>query len=271
MTTYEKVCLKWGNFSENLTGTFSGLRDNSDFSDVTVMCDEDEQIQAHRVILAACSPFFSSILKKIKLPHPIIYMRGLKAKDLVALMDFIYHGETNIYQEDLDGFIALAEELQLKGLNSSSDNEQKTEAKNTMNNCENKVAIRKERKTFRNIQNKVYVKNETTELGYQEENLSENSSLVPADARKTMVSVKSTMEDVKAKISSMMEKLSEGSYKWKCTVCGKLAKDRSNMVRHIESHIDGVSYPCSQCDNISRSRAGLQVHISRNHTCSSKH
>ena len=116
------------------------------------------------------------------------------------------------------------------------------------------------------------VKKETTEVDYQEgDNISKNSSLVPSDAGKTMVSVNTTMEDVKANISSMMEKLSERSYKWKCTACGKLAKDRSNMVRHIESHIDGVSYPCSQCDNISRFCAGLQVHISRNHTCTNKH
>ena len=46
----------------------------------------------------------------------MIYMRGLQAKDLVAMVDFIYYGEANIYQEDLDGFLALAEELQLKGL-----------------------------------------------------------------------------------------------------------------------------------------------------------
>ena len=88
MTTYEKVCLKWKNFSEKLTDT-SGLRDNSDFSDVTLVCEEDELIQAHMTILSACSPFFSSILKTIKLPHPIIYTIGLRAKDLVALMDLI--------------------------------------------------------------------------------------------------------------------------------------------------------------------------------------
>ena len=46
----------------------------------------------------------------------MIYMRGMKAKDLIAIVDFIYHGEANVYQEDLEGFLALAEELQLKGL-----------------------------------------------------------------------------------------------------------------------------------------------------------
>ena len=46
----------------------------------------------------------------------MIYMRGIKALELVAIVDFIYQGEANIYQEDLDGFLALADELQLKGL-----------------------------------------------------------------------------------------------------------------------------------------------------------
>ena len=44
----------------------------------------------------------------------MLYMRGIKAGDLVAIVDFIYHGEANIYQEDLDGFLALAEELVCK-------------------------------------------------------------------------------------------------------------------------------------------------------------
>ena len=53
-------------------------------------------------------------------------MRGLKAKDLVAIVDFIYKVEANIYQEDLDGFLALAEELQLTGLAGSTSRQKET-------------------------------------------------------------------------------------------------------------------------------------------------
>ena len=59
----------------------------------------------------------------------MIYMRGVKAKDLVAIVDFIYHGEANIFQEDLDGFLALADELQLKGL-ATSENKPSDDFKN---------------------------------------------------------------------------------------------------------------------------------------------
>ena len=46
----------------------------------------------------------------------MIYMRGIRAKDLLAVVDYIYSGEIKVNQEDLDGFLALAVELKLKGL-----------------------------------------------------------------------------------------------------------------------------------------------------------
>ena len=43
-------------------------------------------------------------------------MKGIKAKDLVSIIDFIYYGEMNICQEDLNGFLNFEEKIQLKGL-----------------------------------------------------------------------------------------------------------------------------------------------------------
>ena len=112
----EKFCLKWNDFQKNIVGSYHDLRKETDFCDVTLVCEEDKHIEAHRIILTACSPVFSSILKRNKHSHPLIYMRGVKAKDLVAIVDFIYYGEANMYEDELGGFLALAEELQLKGL-----------------------------------------------------------------------------------------------------------------------------------------------------------
>ena len=100
--TSEKFCLKWNDFQQNIASSYKELRNNLDFSDVTLVCEDNQQFEAHRIILSACSPFFRNVLKKTKHSHPMIYMRGLKTKDIVAMVDFIYHGETNIYQEDLD-------------------------------------------------------------------------------------------------------------------------------------------------------------------------
>ena len=58
----------------------------------------------------------SCLGETIKHPHPLIYVRGVNSKDLLATMDFFYQGEASVLQENLDSFLAFAEELQLKGL-----------------------------------------------------------------------------------------------------------------------------------------------------------
>ena len=78
---------------------------------MTLASEGNQQIKAHRVILAASSPFFMDLLRSNKNSHPLIYMRGIKANDLAAIMS---HEEANIYQNYLDAFLSLAEELQLK-------------------------------------------------------------------------------------------------------------------------------------------------------------
>ena len=112
----EKLCLKWNDFQENAISAFGTLREDREFADVTLACEDGQQVEAHKVILASSSPFFLNLLRRNKHPHPLIYMRGLKSEDLVAMIDFLYFGEANVYQENLDSFLAVAEELQLKGL-----------------------------------------------------------------------------------------------------------------------------------------------------------
>ena len=48
----------------------------------------------------------------------------MKYADLVAVLDFMYQGEVNLAQEGLDTFLAVAEDLRVKGLtqnNSTTD------------------------------------------------------------------------------------------------------------------------------------------------------
>jgi len=111
----EKFCLRWNDFESTLPHAFRELREDKDFFDVTLACD-DQQLQAHKVILSACSPFFRTILKRNPHAHPLLYLKGVKYVDLVAVLNFMYHGEVNVAQEELNSFLAVAEELKVKGL-----------------------------------------------------------------------------------------------------------------------------------------------------------
>jgi len=126
MAQSEKFCLRWNDFESNISAAFRELRDDKDFFDVTLACD-DEQIQAHKVILSACSPFFRDILRRNHHQHPLLYLKGVKYTDLQAVLNFMYHGEVNVAQEELNSFLAVAEDLRVKGLtqNQSGGNEKK--------------------------------------------------------------------------------------------------------------------------------------------------
>jgi len=111
----EKFCLRWNDFESNISNALQDLRNDKDFFDVTIAC-EDEQIQAHKVILSACSPFFRNVLRRNPHQNPLLYLKGVKYTDIQAVLNFMYHGEVNIAQDELNTFLAVAEDLKVKGL-----------------------------------------------------------------------------------------------------------------------------------------------------------
>jgi len=90
------------------------------FADVTLAA-EDKQVEAHKFILSTCSPFFHNILERNSHKHPLIYLKGIRYNDLLGLLDFMYCGEVNIQQKDLDSLLASAEDLQIKGLTENTN------------------------------------------------------------------------------------------------------------------------------------------------------
>ena len=63
--------------------------------------------------------------------HPLIYMRGIKSDDLLAIVNFLYSGKANVYQENLDSFLTIAEELQLRGLVGESDTDRRANSEDS--------------------------------------------------------------------------------------------------------------------------------------------
>ena len=187
-------------------------------------------------------------------------MRNINERDLIAVVDFLYHGEVNILQENLDNFLNLAEELQLKGLSGQND------AK------ENHRTI--EPQQNRNGHTKHVKDNQNKQAMFRPDNIGEMNTFDNQDRTmslvgeypvpKSSVSFRDGNEELDNKIRSMMGRI-DGF--WTCTVCGKVDKlNRSNIKKHIESmHIEGGSHPCSICGKALRSRNGLQSHVSQNH------
>jgi len=57
-----------------------GLRNLKTFMelvDVTLVCEDGQQVEANKIILTSFSPFFLNLPRRNKHQHPLLYMRGL--------------------------------------------------------------------------------------------------------------------------------------------------------------------------------------------------
>ena len=255
----EKLCLQWNEFKDNLESSFRSLREDNDFVDVTLACDDGQQLGTHKVVLAASSPIFGKLLKMNKhaIAHPLIFMRGVKIEDLSAILDFLYCGETNVFQDNLDSFLALAEELQLKGLRKQSDDE-KIQKKSTIQHSSIKDTKVEENDTK-------ILKSDLSEYSHESQ-LSDNPS------GRTVALLKSNFGDLQQlsnKVNSMMEKTFKkkpnGLPLYLCTVCGKEAQSDS-IKKHIEvNHLEGVAIPCMLCEKYFKSTRAFGMHNLKDH------
>ena len=143
MSSSERFCLRWNDFEVNISNAFHHFKEEKDFADVTLACG-DNQVEAHKVILATSSPFFKRILQKHPHSHPLIYLKGIKSSDVESVLNYIYHGEVNIEQANLESFLEVAENLEVKGLNSGRDhgggsNMQSSFLKNNMQSSNSRI------------------------------------------------------------------------------------------------------------------------------------
>lgn len=113
--TMQQFCLRWNNHQPNFISVFSNLLNNETLVDVTLAA-EGRHLQAHKVVLSACSTYFQSLFTVNPCQHPIVILKDVKFSDLKIMVDFMYYGEVNISQDQLPSIIKTAERLKIKGL-----------------------------------------------------------------------------------------------------------------------------------------------------------
>ena len=186
-------------------------------------------------------------------------MRGVKSEDLLAIVDFLYFGEANVNQENLDSFLAIAEELQLQGLmgNVYSDGSNQTDAELTFQQKKNKLL---------NSNPSISKPARVPRIDANEEfsNISQDDKTVALTSY-----FSGNMQELDEKCNSMMEKtfkkMANGLPIYKCISCGKEGIS-GNLKEHIEiNHLKGVSIPCNLCEKTFRSRKTMRQHCRFQH------
>ena len=234
----QKLSLKWNDFQENLQTSVNSLHGNTDFADVTLACEDGQDFEVHKVILAASSTFFQNLLKRNKDQKPLlIYMRGVESEDLKAIIEFLYSGKTFICEENLDSFLAVAEELKVKGLVGTFNN--RKDEKEAM-------VMDKKEQTFDNMANHVI---EEKAMALSNLNGSYDSLDKLEGKLKTFMIKSENLLPNKSQRATI------------CKLCGKEGMI-SDIKKHIEAnHLEGINLPCNQCERVFKSSRTLKDHI----------
>ena len=251
-----KLSLQWHDFRDHITDAFGKLLKDNNFTDVTLACNDGKQIEAHKVVLAASSPFFQYLLGKNAHTHPLIYMRGVKSENLEAILDFLYCGEANVLQENLETFLILAEELQMKGFMETNEDSQPLRERNPFLPMKSTKMKKPPTTNFSSDSNDLTDVDEIKpKIGVD---VAQESDVKPGKATADL------FQEIDKKIKPLIIKY-ENRRGFSCKVCDRNG-DSGTIKDHIEAkHLEGISLPCNLCNIMLKSRSSLKMHKRRHH------
>ena len=143
--------------------------------------------------------------------------------------------QIQIHQEQLDHFLIIAQRFQLQGL------------------------IQEKEEAFSDLSEDKHFPD--TKLINDDSMVAVSESAKIEMHKEKIISVESfnfeSIEELDQKVQEMMERQPDGKYK--CLTCEKIGR-KVHMKEHVEIHIDGLSFPCQQCDKTFRSRNSLRGH-----------
>ena len=229
MTAIDKYCLNWNGFETSATNTLKSLHYDRHFTNVTLVCEDDQQIEAHKIILSSASPFFQKILLKNPHPHPLIYLRGLKLEEMKAIVDFIYLGQTEVNSQDVECFLQVAKDLKVRGLQGGQENNEN-------------------------------VDNEKKVLPSKDDN--EAASIVEDDEAEVEDDVVEDEDDVVEDNIDIDNELHEKAN----TILAKQNNDSFKKNCKVIEHFEEGQYPCDGCDYKAKRRNHLKIHKKRKHS-----
>ena len=284
----EQFCLRWNDFESSISNSFRDLKDVGDFFDVTLVC-QDKQVEAHKVILSACSPFFRSILMRNPHPHPLLYLKDVKYENMEGLLEFMYQGEVKVPQDELGPFLAVAEELKVKGLTQSPqpptkrqtseplqprplpprpDQTQKHSAMasnpDTMDQASN-PSQSKEIAVIKPEYGESSGNDERAESGFFHAESMDDRWGEGVDHHEPVVAA--DVEGINAinreNIENCIRRTEENTYQ--CVACGKVCATKTALINHVENQHFPGHYACTICHAVFKSRGSLNTHHQRHH------
>ena len=211
---------------------------------------------------------FKFILKKNIQGHPLLYLSGVSSQNIGFILDYIYYGEVNIYQEHLDSFLESAQKLEISGLIGGNEERKETDdlpiSKNQTYVGKISTMSEEEEMVISNDKcSRLVTTSDSEDVGVTVKQRRQYSIAQTTDAPRIHVG-NMTPEEIEAKRTELYQKI-DGM--WTCLQCGKTTTGmRTSGIRdHVETHLDGLCYTCNMCSKEFGSKNSLRVHKTTYH------
>ena len=286
----EKYKLNWHTYSDHLREMLDGMLSSQELSDVTLVCDDKMQYKAHKIVLSACSTVFKSIIKDLPQHCSVIYLRGVQHQEMEPLLDFMYLGVANFYQERMNEFLNVARSLEIKKIcedvefnekytnNYESDiadheiesvMKAKTDADEKRNNAtSSNIHFKAQQQHLKNYiltrnDDGMFECNRCNYLTERRKNINEHI-LAKHEGVKydcSQCKYQATKQD---NLKRHMQYAHEG-VKYNCNLCYYKATTKGNLKYHIQNKHEGITYDCNLCKHQATTKGNLKNHIQNKH------
>ena len=234
--------MRFDDFHQATTKFFKSLKQDSHHADVTLVTDDHKFIPAHKLVLMAHSSFFQKVFNFTKggntVSNTIIFISGIKHEILQNILNYVYLGEVTLENAQLDNFFDAAQKLEIASIH-------KDKPVNDVHIADN------------------YSK---AENGYKYEGTADEKEPKAKDQPKKVKLTTSAQNKDKNDLKQYINK-NQYENKWECNVCGKKSNQYANIRRHVETHIEGLSFPCKNCSSTFSTRIAMYNHIHRTNCC----
>merc|ERR1712150_111833 len=248
----EKYTLNWHTFSDHVQLMFKDLYEEEKHSDVTLVCDDQTQFKAHKIVLRACSPVFKKIIDNNPSQHPLIFLRGIQSYEMESILQFMYLGEGKFYYERMGEFIKVAKDLEVKEISKGVEipNVEEVVTNDTVMDDEEKETD-EEDEPKQTSENKIRQRQPRNQIS--------------SDANSTECSECGKVFTTKSHMVTHYRSKHEG-IKYPCNQCDYQATTQGSLQTHIQPQHDGIKYPCNQCDYQATEKGHLKTHIAGKHS-----
>ena len=237
MASKEEYNVKWDTFSDHLQDMLKDIITANELTDVTLVCDDKEQLQAHRIVLSASSVVFKSIIKDLSIVNPVIFLRGINYKEMKSILEFMYVGSTTVDHESVNEFLNVAKTLDLKEFS------------------ENVALFQTETNNYTTNHEPVDVKNEKSKT----DDGIKKRKIYPKECPDCKKEFRSNQH-----MKSHFQAIHEG-VRVHCDQCSFNATQNSTLRNHIQSKHKGIKFSCHECDFHATRQDSLRLHIEAKH------